>query len=103
MPDQLQLCIRKSGHALLQLWCFKLEIMSSPQRVILASPPHSLGIVYSLMEGSEAQKIEIRSLMAVVLILAELTSQLSVKLIAIPLIKSPVMASLLIPQTYSTV
>lgn len=55
------------------------------------------------MEDSEAQKIEIRSLMAVVLVLAELTSQLSLKLIAIPWIKSPVMASLLIPQTYSAV
>lgn len=53
------------------------------------------------MEDSEAQKIEIRSLMAVVLILAELTSQLSVKIIAIPWIKLPVMASLLIPQAYS--
>lgn len=55
------------------------------------------------MEGSEAHKIEIRSLFAVVLILAELTSQLSVQLIAIAFIKSSVMALLLIPQTYSTV
>lgn len=43
------------------------------------------------MEGSEAHKIEIRSLFAV-LILAELTSQLSVQLIAIAFIKSSVMA-----------
>lgn len=74
MPDQLQLCIRKSGHALLLLWCFKLEMVSSPQRVYPGIPSHSLGIVDSLMEDSEARKIEIRSLMAVVLILAELIS-----------------------------
>lgn len=54
------------------------------------------------MEDNETHKIEIRSPITVVLILAELTSQLSIRLITIPWIKSPEMSLLLILQTYRT-
>lgn len=47
-------------------------------------PPYSQGNGYFLMEDNETHKIEIRSLITVVLILAELTSQLSIRLITIP-------------------
>lgn len=74
MPDQLQPGIRKSCDASSQLSHFELEIMSSPQ---------SLENWYSLMEDNETRKIEIRSPITVGLILAELTSQLSISLITI--------------------
>lgn len=53
---------------------------------------------YSLMEDNEICKIEIRSLIILVVILAELTSQLSIRLITVTWLKSPEMSVLLIPQ-----